>query len=87
MDIKVRNVDPVVVRKLSELAKKHHLSREEYLRRHLTKHAILPEVVELDERYNELVYLLVEKLEQTTDVLEKNSIILDQVKSRIDNYN
>lgn len=84
MDIKVRNVEPAVGRKLSELAKKHHLSREEYLRRHLTKHAILPEVIELDERYHELVYLLVEKLEQTTDLLEENTMILDRVKQKMD---
>lgn len=35
MEIKVRNVSPIVVKKLDELARKNGLSREEFLRNQL----------------------------------------------------
>lgn len=37
MEIKVRNVDVVAVKKIDELAKKKKLSRNEYLKLHIEK--------------------------------------------------
>ena len=46
MEIKIRNVDPVVVTKLDELARKQHLSRNEYLKKIVSRCAVVQDVVE-----------------------------------------
>ena len=77
-EIKVRNVDSVVVKKLDELAKKHHMSRNEYLKQYLKRIAIVQDVQDLDNRYRELVDILAQRLEQCNDVIEENSITLEK---------
>lgn len=79
MDVKIRGVDPVIVRKIDELAKKQHMSRNEYLKRCLSGYAVVQDVVDLDSKYAELVTLLAERLEQANDVIEANSLILQQL--------
>lgn len=79
MDVKIRGVDPVIIRKIDELAKKRHMSRNEYLRHCLNRYAIVQDVADLDSRYAELVTLLAERLEQANDVIETNSLILQQL--------
>ena len=54
-DIIIRNLEPVVLQKIDELAKKKKISREEYLRRYLTKVSELEDVVQLDEKYSSLL--------------------------------
>lgn len=53
-NIIIRNLEPVVIQKIEELAKKKNLSREEYLRRYLTKLSELEDVIRLDEKYAKL---------------------------------
>ena len=79
MDVKIRGVDPVIVRKIDELAKKQHMSRNEYLKRCLSGYAVVQDVADLDSRYAELVTLLAEWLEQANDVIETNSLILQEL--------
>lgn len=79
MDVKVRGVDPVVVKKIDELAKKKHMSRNEYLRHCLNRYAVVPDVADLDSRYTELVTLMAERLEQANDVIETNSLIIQEL--------
>ena len=57
-EIKIRNLDPVILQKIDEMAKKKNLSREEYLRRYLTKISELEDVIQLDEKYANLVAVL-----------------------------
>ena len=57
-DIIIRNLEPVVLQKIDELAKKKKISREEYLRRYLTKVSELEDVVQLDEKYSNLINAL-----------------------------
>lgn len=57
-EIKIRNLDPVILKKIDETAKKKNLSREEYLRRYLTKISELEDVIQLDEKYANLVAVL-----------------------------
>lgn len=43
-DVKIRNLEPYVLSKLTEEAKKKKISREEYMRILLTQAALMPEV-------------------------------------------
>lgn len=79
MEIKIRNADPVIVKKIDELAKKHHMSRNQYLLRCLSRYATVQDVEELDSRYANLIDLLAQRLEQANDVIESNSILLEKI--------
>lgn len=60
MEIKVRNIDVSIVKKLEALAKENNLSREEFLRLKLDEVAYKKEIDVLEEKYN----LLMESLEE-----------------------
>lgn len=78
-DIKVRGLDPVIVKKIDELAKSKDMSREEYLRKYISKLAIVNDVESVEDKYTNLVNLLADRLEQANDVIENNSIILREI--------
>lgn len=71
MEIKIRNLSPIVVKKIDELARKRGLSREAYLREHLETLACLEKIKESEERYTILV-------NKVTKILEYNSLILNK---------
>lgn len=84
-DIIIRNLEPVVLQKIDELAKKKKISREEYLRRYLTKVSELEDVVQLDEKYSNLISALSERMEQANDVIEINTMFLQRVEDYLKN--
>ena len=73
MEIKIRNVDPVVVTKLDELARKQHLSRNEYLKKIVSRCAVVQDVIDLEKKYADLVNVRAERLEQAADVIATNT--------------
>ena len=79
MEIKIRGIDPVIVKKIDEIAKKHGMSRNEYLKRCLVKYAVIEDVAELESKYAGLVHLLAQRLEQANDVIETNSQMLEKL--------
>ena len=79
MEVKIRKMDPVIVKKIDEQAKAHHISREEYLRRWLSRLATIQDVEELEGRYANLVEVLAQRLQQANDVIESNSILLEKI--------
>ncbi len=79
MDIKIRNVDPMIVKRINESAAKHGLSREEYLRRLLTKTAIIDDVSSMEQKYGVLINSLMERLEQANDVIALNTAVLERI--------
>ena len=84
-EIKIRNLDPVILKKIDETAKKKNLSREEYLRRYLTKVSELEDVVQLDEKYSNLINALSERMEQANDVIEINTMFLQRMEDYLKN--
>lgn len=84
-DIIIRNLEPVVLQKIDELAKKKKISREEYLRRYLTKVSELEDVVQLDEKYSNLISTLSERMEQANDVIEINTMFLQRMEDYLKN--
>ena len=79
MEIKIRNVDPVVVTKLDELARKQHLSRNEYLKKIVSSCAVVQDVIDLDKKDEDLVTVLAGRLEQAADVIATNTEILEKI--------
>ena len=84
-DIIIRNLEPVVLQKIDELAKKKKISRVEYLRRYLTKVSELEDVVQLDEKYSNLISALSERMEQANDVIEINTMFLQRMEDYLKN--
>lgn len=79
MDVKIRNLDPMIVKRINERAAKHGLSREEYLRRVLTKTAIVDDVAELDQKYAAIIQALMERFEQANDVIALNTAVIEKI--------
>lgn len=65
--------------------KKKNLSREEYLRRYLTKISELEDVIQLDEKYANLVAVLSDRMEQANDVIEINTMFLQRMEDYLKN--
>lgn len=83
-EIKVRNVDPQVVKKLSEMAKKKKMSREEFLRVMLEKIAMTEALKvkerSLNERQNEVLIAIRSmdsKLQEMYELLFMNEKEID----------
>ena len=83
MNISVRGLDASVVKKIDELAKKNGLSREEYIRRYLTKVSELEDIQNIDEKYHNLVDAVVDRLEQANDIIENNMILMEKIYDEI----
>lgn len=76
-EVKIRNLPPYVLEKLTEEARKKKISREEYIRIILTQTAMMPEVRLLDEKYQNLIHELARRLKYQNEVLEKAIEIIE----------
>lgn len=76
-EVKIRNLPPYVLEKLTEEARKKKISREEYIRIVLTQTAMMPEVRLLDEKYQNLIHELAGRLKYQNEVLEKAIEIIE----------
>lgn len=82
MDIKVRNVDPVAIKKIDELAKAKGISRNEYLNKYISQIAAMKEMKEVENKYSNLVNAVVDRLEQANDVIRENSMLLENIRDK-----
>ncbi|MED4217857.1 hypothetical protein P4671_17930 [Priestia megaterium] len=73
MEIKIRNVDPIAVKKIDELAKKYKLSRQEFLKGQLETLAFFREQVEREHELESLI--------------EKNMIMMEKCATSMENMN
>lgn len=64
LEIKVRNIDPMAVKKIDEWSRKKGLSRQEYLKRHLESFAV-----------NDIHSNMIDRYEKQ---LEANSLLLEK---------
>ena len=74
--ITIRNLDDGISKSLISMARKQGLSREEFLRRQLGSIAVSGEIKETEERYRNLVIMLMSKLQ---DIIERNSVLMEDV--------
>lgn len=72
-EIKIRNLEDSVVLQLDSMARRHHMSRNKYLCGVLTNHVIAGERKELEEKYRNLVNVVLE-------VVQFNSKIMREVQ-------
>ena len=77
--ITIRNIDDGVSQSLVSMAKRKGLSREEVLRRQLGSIAVSGEIKETEERYRNLVIMLMSKLQDMEDIIERNSVLMEDV--------
>ena len=83
MNISVRGLDAAVVKKIDELDRKNKVSREEYIRRYLTKVSELEDIQNIDEKYHNLVDAVVDRLEQANDIIESNTLALEKISEKL----
>lgn len=81
MNISLRDVDPVAIKKIDELAKKKGMSRNEYLKIYISQIAIMKDLNEIESRYANLVDAVTDRLEQANDVIRENSMLLEKIRS------
>lgn len=73
MELKIRKVDPYVMKRLDEDARKKSISREELIRRILNDYAVRPDIRDMNDKYAALVRDVIEeigRLRKTEQLLE-----------------
>ena len=75
--ITIRNLDDGISKSLISMARKQGLSREEFLRRRLESIAVSGEIKETEERYRNLVVMLMSKFQDMEDVIERNNVLME----------
>lgn len=71
MDVLVRNIDPLAIKKIDELAKKKKISRAEYLRQTIQARAVLEAVNDTSDRYERLVQSMIQIVIDNTEAIEQ----------------
>lgn len=82
-DISIRKLDDGVAAKLSQLAGKKGISREEFCRRYLESLAALDGLKELDLKYQGLVKEMGTVIDNNTQELHNIYMLLDQLKNNL----
>jgi len=77
MNIMIRNLDPIVVQRLNQIAKDQKVSREELLRRHINTMAMEQDIADVQTKSERI-------LEAIIDVVERNNMALQQVENKLD---
>lgn len=70
MNVLVRGIDPVAIKKIDELAKKKNISRSEYLRQMIEAAAVLEAVADTGDKYEKLVQAVLQVIIDNTETLE-----------------
>lgn len=83
MEIKVRDVDAAVVLKIDELARKKGISRSKYIRNELDKIALAEDVVAVEDKYTNLINVLVDRLQQAGEAIEINTAVIERCMKMI----
>lgn len=86
-EIKIRNLDDNIVMQIDRMARVHHMSRNKYLQGILMNHVIAGEQKELEEKYRNLVNVVLEVVQYHTETVqiqqEEIRKYVDEVKQEI----
>lgn len=77
--ITIKNVSEGVNYSLMSMAKNKGMSRQEFLSRQLESIAVSGQVSDAEERYRSLVLILLEKIKDMEEIIEKNNMVLQDV--------
>jgi len=77
LEIRVRDVDPMIVKQIDEKAKKLKLSRQKYLKQLLENHVMIKEINSREMEYkntldknSEILFMVGEQLKESTEILK-----------------
>lgn len=84
MEIKVRDVDAAVVAKIDELARKKGISRSKYIRSELEKIALAEDVVAVEDKYTNLINVLVDRIQQAGEAIDINTAVIERCMKMIE---
>ncbi|MCQ2510850.1 MAG: ribbon-helix-helix protein, CopG family [Lachnospiraceae bacterium] len=76
MDLLIRNLEPYTIEKLNQMARKRQVSRNELVRRYLNTYAQQEDLANMEDKYEALVQVLADKLEQSSDLISQNTALL-----------
>ena len=79
MDLLLRNIDPVAVKKFDEMAKKKSISRQEYLKSVLEKVAYEKEQNEKEARLEMIISKNIIVMEQMTNAISRLENLLSEL--------
>lgn len=79
MEIKIRNVDPVAVKKIDEMAKRKKISRQEYLKTLVEKIAYDKEVSEKEARLEMVISKNTELMGDMINSMERMEKIMSEL--------
>lgn len=81
MDLFLRNIDVIAVKKIDEMAKKKKLSRNEFLKFHIEKLAHMDAFLEERNRFEESLEMIAGVLEKSIQMLRENQKEMQRMKS------
>ncbi|MFY0779046.1 hypothetical protein AB1K18_01805 [Peribacillus simplex] len=71
MDIFLRNIDPVAMKKIDEMAKRKSISRQEFLKSIVEKVAYEPEINENELRLERIIKMNFQIMEEATSTINR----------------
>ena len=77
MELKVRDVDPVCIAKLDELARKKKMSRSAYVKTLLERFCVMEDFKTLEQNHNDFLLSLRNCVDKNTTVLEKIIFLME----------
>ena len=84
MDIKVRELSPIVVQTIDERAKKRGLSRQQYLKELIENYVMQKELNETDNAYKTLIEKNTEALHRFSDQMQRQNEWLESMSEELD---
>lgn len=80
----IRELDEYTVSRIEQLAKEKNMSREKFLRNVLRNISIAGEMAELENKYINMLDQVLEMLQVTTSVLERNTEVMTELEQRLE---
>lgn len=84
MEIKVRELNPIVVQTIDERAKKRGLSRQHYLKELIENYVMQKELNETDQAYKTLIEKNTEALHRFSDQMQQQNEWLESLSEDMD---
>lgn len=78
MEVKIRNLDPTLINKIDELARKQKISRQAFLKNVIENFAVNEKFKEVEGNYLELIDKLAFVIHDNTKALEDMKLLLEE---------
>ena len=85
MELKIRGIDPTIVKNIDDMADGQGISRNEYLRKQITAIGIIGEVNDIELRYRQYTDRLLKEVAVLAEAVNENTRILREYMSMYGN--